>query len=182
MSMSIPAGKPSMTPPIASPWLSPKVVRRSMFPIVLLMLWVVLLPIGLLVVVVSASAVALASAVTFAATVALTVAVAVAATAVTTVTAAAASAVSATSAFTAQHACHLLYLGIGGRTRLVDGTLEVERHTSQWVVEVYAHLVAADAYHASEETVAVLVLQRDDGFWVDVLAVKLAVDAEYLLV
>lgn len=113
-----------------------------------------------------ASAVTLASTVTFAAFAFTAVSVATAASAV---------------AFTAHelcHSCHFLGSSLAALSYL---TLEVEYLASQRMVEVYFHLAVTDFQYHTVEAVAVLILQRNDGAYLYVLCVKLAVDGEDFL-
>ena len=75
-----------------------------------------------------------------------------------------------------------LYLLVCSLSCLNDRAYEVQILAGQRVVEVYCHLVVADFQHLAEETLSVLVLQRNDGILVYIVGVELAVDAEHLLV
>lgn len=60
--------------------------------------------------------------------------------------------------------------------------LEVELVASEWVVEVYLHLVSTDFHNLCDEEVAILVLERNLCSLEDVLAVEVSVNGEHLLV
>ncbi len=119
-----------------------------------------------------AATVAFSSTVTFAATMTFT---AFAFTAVSVATAASAVAFSAHELC---HSCHFLGSSLAALSYL---TLEVEYLASQRMVEVYFHLAVTDFQYHTIEAVAVLVLQRNDGAYLYVLCVKLAVDGEDFL-
>ena len=90
-----------------------------------------------------------------------------AATVVATTTAIAATVVTSTTAtLAAQTANHCLYLIFCSLTTLVNGTLEVESASSQRMVKVNRNLVFCYADHLSHESVALFILQRNDGFWI----------------
>ena len=76
------------------------------------------------------------------------------------------------------HSCHFLGSSLAALSYL---TLEVEYLASQRMVEVYFHLAVTDFQYHTIEAVAVLVLQRNDGAYLYVLCVKLAVDGEDFL-
>ena len=76
------------------------------------------------------------------------------------------------------HSCHFLGSSLAALSYL---TLEVEYLASQRMVEVYFHLAVTDFQYYTVEAVAVLVLQRNDGDYLYVLCVKLAVDGEEFL-
>ena len=76
------------------------------------------------------------------------------------------------------HSCHFLGSSLAALSYL---TLEVECLASQRMVEVYFHLAVTDFQYHTIEAVAVLVLQRNDGAYLYVLCVKLAVDGEDFL-
>ena len=110
--------------------------------------------------------------VTFAATMTFT------AFAFTAVSVATATSAVAFSAHELCHSCHFLGSSLAALCYL---TLEVEHLASQRMVEVYFHLAVTDFQYHTIEAVAVLVLQRDDGTYLYVLCVKLAVDGEDFL-
>ena len=84
-------------------------------------------------------------------------------------------------AFSAHELCHsCLFLG-SSLAALSYLTLEVDYLASQRMVEVYFHLAVTDFQYHTIEAVAVLVLQRNDGAYLYVLCVKLAVDGEDFL-
>ena len=76
------------------------------------------------------------------------------------------------------HSCHFLGSSLAALSYL---TLEVEYLASQRMVEVYFHLAVTDFQYYTVEAVAVLVLQMNDGAYLYVLCVKLAVDGEDFL-
>ena len=90
--------------------------------------------------------------------------------------------VSAAAAFTAHAVDEALYLFVGCLARFYDMPLEVKRLACQRVVKVNLHLVVTYREHTPKESVAVLVLQRHDGVFVNIVMVKVAVDAEDVLV
>lgn len=96
----------------------------------------------------------------------------------TAVSVATATSAVAFSAHELCHSCHFLGSSLAALGYL---SLEVESLTCQWVVEVYFHLAVTDFQYHTIEAVAVLVLQRDDGTYLYVLCVKLAVDGEDFL-
>ena len=75
-----------------------------------------------------------------------------------------------------------LHLTVGSDARLNDLSFKSQVLTSQRVVQVHFHLIVSDVHYASEETVAVLVLQRHNSILVDVLVVEMVVDGEDALV
>ena len=101
----------------------------------------------------------------------------------TIVVAATAFAVVAMTAATAGKMLHkVVDLCLCGVAILEDGALEVERLTSQRVVEVNLHFLFANFYDAAIEACTLLVLQGHDGIGIDVLVVEMAIDAEHLAV
>ena len=115
---------------------------------------------------------AFSTTVTFAATMTFT------AFAFTAVSVATATSTVAFSAHELCHSCHFLGSSLAALSYL---TLEVEHLASQRMVEVYFHLAVTDFQYHTIEAVAVLVLQRNDGAYLYVLCVKLAVDGEDFL-
>ena len=97
------------------------------------------------------------------------------ATTVTTVVTAAATA-------TSQMGYQMLNLLSGGLARLKDGPLEVQRLTSQRMVQVNLHLLLANSHDMAVETAALFVLQRNDGIIIDVFVVEVAIDAEHIAI
>ena len=114
----------------------------------------------------------------FSATVAFSTTVTFAAFAFTAVSVATATSAVAFSAHELCHSCHFLGSSLAALSYL---TLEVEYLASQRMVEVYFHLAVTDFQYHTIEAVAVLVLQRNDGAYLYVLCVKLAVDGEDFL-
>ena len=114
----------------------------------------------------------------FSATVAFSTTVTFAAFAFTAVSVATAASAVAFSAHELCHSCHFLGSSLAALSYL---TLEVEYLASQRMVEVYFHLAVTDFQYYTIEAVAVLVLQRNDGAYLYVLCVKLAVDGEDIL-
>ena len=114
----------------------------------------------------------------FSATVAFSTTVTFAAFAFTAVSVATATSAVAFSAHELCHSCHFLGSSLAALSYL---TLEVEHLASQRMVEVYFHLAVTDFQYHTIEAVAVLVLQRNDGAYLYVLCVKLAVDGEDIL-
>ena len=96
----------------------------------------------------------------------------------TAVSVATAASAVAFSAHELCHSCHFLGSSLAALSYL---TLEVECLPSQRMVEVYFHLAVTDFQYHTIEAVAVLVLQRNDGAYLYVLCVKLAVDGEDFL-
>lgn len=96
----------------------------------------------------------------------------------TAVSVATAASAVAFSAHELCHSCHFLGSSLAALSYL---TLEVEYLASQRMVEVYFHLAVTDFQYHTIEAVAVLVLQRNDGAYLYVLCVKLAVDGEDFL-
>ena len=96
----------------------------------------------------------------------------------TAVSVATAASAVAFSAHELCHSCHFLGSSLAALSYL---TLEVECLASQRMVEVYFHLAVTDFQYHTIEAVAVLVLQRNDGAYLYVLCVKLAVDGEDFL-
>ena len=114
----------------------------------------------------------------FSATVAFAATMTFTAFAFTAVSVATAASAVAFSAHELCHSCHFLGSSLASLSYL---TLEVEYLASQRMVEVYFHLAVTDFQYYSVEAVAVLVLQRNDGAYLYVLCVKLAVDGEDFL-
>ena len=114
----------------------------------------------------------------FSATVAFSATMTFAAFAFTAVSVATAASAVAFSAHELCHSCHFLGSSLAALSYL---TLEVEYLASQRMVEVYFHLAVTDFQYHTIEAVAVLVLQRNDGAYLYVLCVKLAVDGEDFL-
>jgi hypothetical protein len=75
---------------------------------------------------------------------------------------------------------HVLYLLVGGIAVLKDYTLELQRLPGKGVVRVYGDAVGIDLHHTCHEATLVGIHQRDDGSWVDVLAVEAFVDGEHI--
>ena len=96
----------------------------------------------------------------------------------TAVSVATATSAVAFSAHELCHSCHFLGSSLAALSYL---TLEVEYLASQRMVEVYFHFAVTDFQYYTIEAVAVLVLQRNDGAYLYVLCVKLAVDGEDFL-
>ena len=96
----------------------------------------------------------------------------------TAVSVATATSAVAFSAHELCHSCHFLGSSLAALSYL---TLEVEYLASQRMVDVYFHLAVTDFQYHTIEAVAVLVLQRNDGAYLYVLCVKLAVDGEDFL-
>ena len=69
-----------------------------------------------------------------------------------------------------------------GLARLKDGTLEMQRLTSQRMIQVNLHLLLANSHDMSVKTAALLVLQGNDGIFIDVFVVEMTIDAEHLTV
>ena len=90
--------------------------------------------------------------------------------------------VSATAALAAHAVDKALDFVIRSLARLDNVSLEVERLASKRVVKVNLHFVVAYRENTSEKPVAVLILQWYDGVFIYVVMVKMAVDAEYILV
>ena len=114
----------------------------------------------------------------FSTTMAFAATVTFAAFAFTAVSVATATSAVAFSAHELCHSCHFLGSSLAALSYL---TLEVEYLASQRMVEVYFHLAVTDFQYHTIEAVAVLVLQRNDGAYLYVLCVKLAVDGEDFL-
>lgn len=114
----------------------------------------------------------------FSTTVAFASAVTFTAFAFTAVSVATAASAVAFSAHELCHSCHFLGSSLAALSYL---TLEVEYLACQRMVEVYFHLAVTDFQYHTIEAVAVLVLQRNDGAYLYVLCVKLAVDGEDFL-
>ena len=114
----------------------------------------------------------------FATTMTFSTTVTFAAFAFTAVSVATATSAVAFSAHELCHSCHFLGSSLAALSYL---TLEVEYLASQRMVEVYFHLAVTDFQYHTIEAVAVLVLQRNDGAYLYVLCVKLAVDGEDFL-
>lgn len=121
---------------------------------------------------------AFSTTVAFAATVTFAATMTFAAFAFTAVSVATAASAVAFSAHELCHSCHFLGSSLAALSYL---TLEVEYLASQRMVEVYFHLAVTDFQYHTIEAVAVLVLQRNDGAYLYVLCVKLAVDGEDFL-
>lgn len=121
---------------------------------------------------------AFSTTVSFAATVTFAATMTFAAFAFTAVSVATAASAVAFSAHELCHSCHFLGSSLAALSYL---TLEVEYLASQRMVEVYFHLAVTDFQYHTIEAVAVLVLQRNDGAYLYVLCVKLAVDGEDFL-
>ena len=121
---------------------------------------------------------AFAATVAFSTTVAFTSTMTFTAFAFTAVSVATAASAVAFSAHELCHSCHFLGSSLAALSYL---TLEVEYLASQRMVEVYFHLAVTDFQYHTIEAVAVLVLQRNDGAYLYVLCVKLAVDGEDFL-
>ena len=114
----------------------------------------------------------------FSTTMAFAATVTFAAFAFTAVSVATATSAVAFSAHELCHSCHFLGSSLAALSYL---TLEVEYLASQRMVEVYFHLAVTDFQYHTIEAVAVLVLQRNDGAYLYVLCIKLAVDGEDFL-
>ena len=114
----------------------------------------------------------------FSTTMAFAATVTFAAFAFTAVSVATATSAVAFSAHELCHSCHFLGSSLAALSYL---TLEVEYLASQRMVEVYFHLAVTDFQYHTIEAVAVLVLKRNDGAYLYVLCVKLAVDGEDFL-
>ena len=121
---------------------------------------------------------AFSTTVAFTSTMTLASAVAFSAFAFTAVSVATAASAVAFSTHELCHSCHFLGSSLAALSYL---TLEVEYLASQRMVEVYFHLAVTDFQYHTIEAVAVLVLQRNDGAYLYVLCVKLAVDGEDFL-
>ena len=121
---------------------------------------------------------AFSTTVAFATTMTFSTTVTFAAFAFTAVSVATATSAVAFSAHELCHSCHFLGSSLAALSYL---TLEVEYLASQRMVEVYFHLAVTDFQYHTIEAVAVLVLQRNDGAYLYVLCVKLAVDGEDFL-
>lgn len=121
---------------------------------------------------------AFSTTVAFSTTMTFSTTVTFAAFAFTAVSVATATSAVAFSAHELCHSCHFLGSSLAALSYL---TLEVEYLASQRMVEVYFHLAVTDFQYHTIEAVAVLVLQRNDGAYLYVLCVKLAVDGEDFL-
>ena len=108
--------------------------------------------------------------VVFAATVAITVAIAVVVVIVMT-----------TASATTTQVCHqMLYLLGRGLAVLQYSTFKSKVFACQWVVQVYLYLVFADFDNTSVKTLPLIVLQGNDSVLIDMLVVKVSVDAKHL--
>lgn len=121
---------------------------------------------------------AFSATVAFSTTVTFTATMTFTAFAFTAVSVATAASAVAFSAHELCHSCHFLGSSLAALSYL---TLEVEYLASQRMVEVNFHLAVTDFQYHTIEAVAVLVLQRNDGAYLYVLCVKLAVDGEDFL-
>ena len=121
---------------------------------------------------------AFSTTVAFAATVTFAATMTFAAFAFTAVSVATAASAVAFSAHELCHSCHFLGSSLAALSYL---TLEGEYLASQRMVEVYFHLAVTDFQYHTIEAVAVLVLQRNDGAYLYVLCIKLAVDGKDFL-
>ena len=133
---------------------------------------------GLVATAVAFAMMAFSTTVAFASAVTLTATMTFTAFAFTAVSVATAASAVAFSAHELCHSCHFLGSSLAALSYL---TLEVEYLASQRMVEVYFHLAVTDFQYHTIEAVAVLVLQRNDGAYLYVLCVKLAVDGEDFL-
>ena len=101
---------------------------------------------------------------------------------VTTMVFTAATVVTATAATACHVGNHVFNLLIRGLTCLQHGTLEVQRLACQWMIQVNLNLFFAHSQDMSVEMTPFLVLQRDNGPFIDVLVVEMAVNAEHFTV
>lgn len=99
---------------------------------------------------------------------------------------AAATTAGAGAAATAATAGETVYLVldifVGGLATLYDGADEVEVATSEWVVEIYLHLIVGDSEDARWEATALSVLERDDSTLEDGVGIELSIEGEDALV
>ena len=83
------------------------------------------------------------------------------------------------SALSAEEVHEVLYLLVASLSLFEHSSLEVQRLSSQRMVEVHLHLVVGDVHHTSIESVAFLILKRHDSVYEDVLVVEVSVYLEY---
>ena len=101
-------------------------------------------------------------------------------TAVATAVAVVAVVVAATAASACQVLDQVLYLILSGLTVLNHGSSEVQRLASQGMVGVEGDAIFLDFQDFGHETVVFVVHQGDDGAFIDVVVVEVAVDHECL--
>ena len=101
-------------------------------------------------------------------------------TAVATAFAVVAVVVSAAAASACQVLDEVLYLVVGGLTVLNHSACKIERLTSQGMVGVEGDAVFLNLQDFGHESVVFVVHQGDDGAFVDVVVVEVAVDHECL--
>ena len=77
---------------------------------------------------------------------------------------------------------HSLNFSICGRAFFHDSTDKIQHFTSEWVVKVNLYLIIRDGKYLSHKAVAVLILQRDDSTFIDIIRIELTFDAEDVLV
>ena len=87
-------------------------------------------------------------------------------------------AVSATASGQMLH--QVVYLLLRSLTVFLYLSLEIERLSGKGMVQVYLHLFFAYLNHPTVKAVSFLILQGDDGIYIDILVVKVTVDAEYV--
>ena len=93
---------------------------------------------------------------------------------------AAALTVVAATTFVTQMVEHVLNLFIRGITVLQDDACELKRLACQWVVRVDGYAVFLNLHYLGHETMLILIQQRDDSSWIDVLMVKVTVNSKHL--
>ena len=86
----------------------------------------------------------------------------------------------AAAAFAAEHVQYILYFLKGGLAVLQYFSREVQGFACQRMVGVDGHTVGVNAFHFGQKTVVILIGQRNDGSWSNILMVEVTVNTEYL--
>ena len=88
--------------------------------------------------------------------------------------------VAATSAGLFAHAIeHAFDFGIGGLAVFNDSAFKIKFTTGKRMVKVDNHIVIGDIKNQAEETVAILILQRHDSVFVNIVVVEMTVYRKY---
>ena len=87
-----------------------------------------------------------------------------------------------TAAFATDMVQHLLHFFVRSLAVFNDFALKQQVKPCKRMVQVHLHRVFRHIKHTTHKAVSVFVLQRNNGIFVDVVMVEMAIDGEYLLV